>query len=296
MKNDVIPEFTVYNDYENNVYPRYRVIVSRIPWDFVIPLGMLMCAWLIFIFITNPNFFVDISRQADDSVERIGRLLMPFMALVCFPFLAYRFFCFKSEKFFERQKLKRDSDAAIKMKNFLIDKRPESFYSILNRTYYRYCASLEMVGNDMVFEDRVRGLVNGKLDGVDKKKGESEVFIFDLRLEQITAVWIARDYIVIRFCWGTSFTAAWDFIIDRSKFTKGTDEAFIECLKSRLKYQRITYDLVKWSKHNYALTFGNESTNLGGKGYTQRKVKILYNHWGPFKKRERKSKEKETEK
>ena len=296
MKNDTIPEFSVCHDFENNKYPRYRVIVSRLPWDFLIPLSMLMLASFIYIFITNPNFYVEAAINSTTRVESILSLLIPFISIPTLPVMAYFYFGFKSEKFFKRQKLKRDSDAAIKMKNFLIDKRPESFYSILNRTYYRYCASLDMVGNDMVFEDRVRGLVNGRLDGVDKKKGESEVFIFDLRLEQITTVWIARDYIVIRFCWGTSFTAAWDFIIDRSKFTKGTDEAFIECLKSRLKYQRITYDLVKWSKHNYALTFGNESTNLGGKGYTQKKVKILYNHWGPFKKRGHKSKEKETEK
>ena len=170
-------------------------------------------------------------------------------------------------------------------------------HSIRQRTKYRYSAELKVRGTKMTIVDKVTGLVNGDLELEDVGvKLDDEMVKFKLDVNQITAVWISRDLIVMRFCWGMTYRSAWDVIIDRSKFVVGTDVDFIKFLKKNLKGKRITNNYLKFVNHPEKFRLGNYSTDTKTPFFTQRRVKIYHNFWGPFKKRGRKSKDKEIKK
>ena len=149
----------------------------------------------------------------------------------------------------------------------------------------------------MIIVDKVTGLENGDLQLEDIGEClDDDMVKFKLDVNQITAVWISRDLIVVRFCWGVTYRSAWDVIIDRSKFVVGTDVDFINFLKKNLRGKRITNNYLKFVNHPEKFRLGNYSTDTKTPFFTQRRVKIYHNFWGPFKKRERKSKDKEIKK
>ena len=168
--------------------------------------------------------------------------------------------------------------------------------SIYMRTRHRYCSSLEMEGKEMVIRDKVTGLINGDLElkGVGRRL-KNEMVKFKLNVNQITAMWISRDLLVLRFCWGTTYNESWDVIFDRSKFIEGNDRDFIRFLKKNIRRKYLTYDPVEFEQFKNDVRLANASTNLWYP-FQQKRVKIYHNFWGPFKKREHKANDKETEK
>lgn len=282
--------FTVGFDYSESVFSRYRVILARYLrlQFFLVLLPLLVIVLLMLVF--DPDFFVR-SAQSLHSGERELRLLTPLIIIIAWLFVPLVFCACLSERFYSKKRF--DCEVS----NIAEDKDAVLSLSIIARSFYRYCASLEMEDKQMIFKDKVTGLVNGNLElkGVGRRL-QNEVVRFKLSLDQITAMWVARDLIVIRFCWGETYRCAWDFILDRSKFEEGTDKAFIKYVEKNIVYKPIVYTRKKLEEQNGYARLGNKSTNYKENYFfslTQRDVKVFHVFWGPFKKRSDKTKKKE---
>ena len=169
--------------------------------------------------------------------------------------------------------------------------------AIIFRTNTRYCAHLELSGDNFFIRDKVFWLKNKDLllsGGAGKKLGNCEVG-FTLRIDQITAMWVARDLIVLRFCWGDSYRKAWDVILDRSRFIIGNSDEFVKCVSSRIKGRSIVYSKEELQKSNGKATLGNKSTNCRYKllnfWIPQLKVRVIHFHLPPYIRHKKKTKE-----
>ena len=138
----------------------------------------------------------------------------------------------------------------------------------------------------MIIQDKVKKLVNGslRLQQIGENLGNGIVRL-NLSLDQITAMWISRDILILRFCWGETYREVWDVILNRSLFTKGDDRDFIRLVTKNIRGEELTYDINELELYPGEVRLANKSTNLSWP-FTQRRVKIYHNFWGPFKKRE----------
>ena len=294
FKMDTI-DYSVSPVFEQNVYPRYRVILSSLSRVGLILFIPMLLLWA-YIIVSDPNFIANSAKQLPPG-EREIRLIAPYLMMLVFFIWPLFLWIYTSEKYYSKRvfdflacppktKERRDYPASM---------------SILWRTYYRYCASLEMSGKDMIIKDKVTDLINGDLElrGVGTQL-KNDIVKFKLSVDQITAVWVAKDLIVMRFCWGMTYRNAWDVIVDRSKFEIGRDEDFVRFLKKELYAKQIRYDPQFVAQSNGEARLGNASTNYWGNdafgSMRQNQVKVFNVHWGPFKKSERKANDKETEK
>ena len=143
----------------------------------------------------------------------------------------------------------------------------------------------------MIVTDAVKNLIDGGLDIRKVGRALKEDYVeLILDTNQITAMWVARDLIIIRFCWGVMDNQAWDVIIDRSNFEKGNDDDFVKFMKKELYGKQIRYNLEEVRRSNGEFRLGNRSTNFWenylNPWINQNTVKVFNVHWGPFKKRE----------
>lgn len=289
-----VSNFVAESEFVNSVYPRYRVILNRSA-RFVliayIPLFVL-CTYML---ITEPSFITESAKRLS-SPEKELRLLCPYFLI--FLLLLWPLFLWLCMS--ERGYTKKIFDFMVTHPKMEEGRDYQGSCSITFRTCSRYCSSLEMTGKEMILKDKVTGLINGDLElkGVGRRL-KNEVVKFKLSVDQITAMWVAKDLIIMRFCWGETYQYAWDFIIDRSKFIEGTDKDFIKFVEKEIVYKPIVYSLQKFEKQKPYVRLGNRSTNYKENDLfpnKQREVKVFHVHWGPFKKRKRKSKDKEIKK
>lgn len=289
MNNEV---FEISSDFSRSVFPRYRVILlARGRYVlFLLPLFL----WTSSFIIIDPEFFV-IDASSISPSEHFLRLLFPYLSLLASLVLLLLLRPL-SEKWFERSKLKELSDKSLKSRRTLVKVDPskcETWLPIINRTYYRYCASLKMREKEMVIEDKIVGLVNGRLRLKDVGETHGRGIVrFNLSINNITTMWIARDLIVMRFCWGDTYLHVWDVIVDRSRFVEGTDKDFISYMKRFLEYRQIVYDKADFERFKGKVQLGNKCTNRNGGFYffglpCQQTVKIYNVHWGPFRRRKK---------
>ena len=298
------PAFSVSPNYARNIYPRYRVVIVGRRWPFFVfaPFFLLWASLLI-------AYLVSIPYPADNStqIKYFFVWTVSCVALIIGLFFVYFLFSSFSERHFDRHKLKEKSDRAMKRKSPLLKVDPKICVTdipIRGRTYYRYCAYFKMIGDEITIEDKVVGLINGrlKLDGVGESL-EDGIIRLNLTINNINTMWIARDIVVIRFCWGETFRHVWDVIIDRLNFKKGTDTDFLDYMKDFLECRQIVYDKADFKKFKGQVQLGNESTDIFGPsslnfGYAiprQRTVKIYKVNWGPFRKESKNQKGEKNE-
>ena len=79
----------------------------------------------------------------------------------------------------------------------------------------------------------------GARHAVDGARGWSRMRMY---YDEVTCVFVARDIVVVRFCWGEGIGETWDVIVDRSSFTAGTDGGFIRFLLKRVRGRRVSRD------------------------------------------------------
>ena len=283
-------KFVVCSDFSNNIYPRYLVNMSTFARR-VLLISFVLGLWSVID--CSTDFQGALSRAYSNPSLSFHRYLtlfgIYFMPLIT-PFLLLGWLMLFSERIFSEKYFN------MKSKTIKNDVDMPACASVHFRTMYRFCASLNMNGKSMIFEDRIVGLINGDLNFAQVgRRIDSQLVQLTLNLDQITAMWIAKDVIIMRFCWGETYHEVWDVILNRSLFIEGNDRDFIAFVTKEVRGKELTYDVEDLSQFPGDVRLANKSTNLKYP-WTQRRVKIYHNFWGPFKKRERKSKEKETEK
>lgn len=269
-------KFAASSDFEKNIYSRY-LIIQMTPARRGLFVAFLVGLWTVFVVFTDYQGALARAYEIPAlSFHRYLKLFGLYVMPVLTPFLFMLLVMFSSEKTFSDKYFKRQS------KHIKIGVDMPSCGSILYRTKYRYCASLKVNGKNMVVQDKVSGLINGKLrlKDVGEDMGD-EIVQLNLTVDQITGMWISRDAVILRFCWGETYQEAWDIILKRSSFTEGKDREFIKFVKGNIRRKKLTYDYVEAFSLAGQFRLANKSTNQSYP-WTQRRVKISHNFWGPF--------------
>lgn len=276
MSDNIKKRFSVSADSKSNLYARYTVIMCTLARRGLV-VAILFAAYMVYVFVTD--FQGELSRAYEYSEINLNRYLnlfgiciFPFLT----PFLLFLLIMFSREKTF--------SEKYFKWRTKSIEKEDlPSCASIHFRTMYHYCASLEMNGKEMIVRDKVIGLVNGHLrvEGVGEKLKDG-FYQFNLSVDQIVAMWVARDVVILRFCWGTTYREVWDVILSRALFFESSDREFIRFVSENIKREELTYDVKDLALYPGNVRLANKSTNLSWP-WKQRRVKICHCFWGPFK-------------
>ena len=289
MKTIKCSNFVIEGDFEENVVGRYEIIRLHMYRCFFIP---------IYVFIIYDLFFsltpMSSLGSTQDPLRYLRNTAIPYLEwfmLFIIPLGICSLFC----------EWPRSANRLQKIVSRWKEKDLLMLLSSTSRTIYRYCASFELVDNKMIIVDKVIDQIGGEITPPKGKIDKDCMIKLELPIEQITAMWISRDFVVLRLCWGVDLGSEWDVILDRDRFTKGSDLDFIHFMSKNLIFKKISYSWDKVVNSNEKLRLGNDQTDVYrapclNSIFKQRRVKIYHNFWGPFKKRERKANDKENEK